>query len=188
MASESFTAGVVHASLALTDLADSSDRSPVFVFGISSDGCICMHNGAFEESSGFDPSELANRSITEMCADAENQDRCQQMIENVTTSKEIRNFVLALSTKNSTKLEIIVLNATMSTHSDGLASSIIVFAKEAKDHMMLKPQAHVPLVQAELLKLISEPIFGVDQRGIIDVWNHRLSAITDIPAEVSMAR
>lgn len=163
------------------------EQDGIILFVVSSDGSITMHNKVFEETTGYYASELTNKHISEFCADTENEARCRQLIRETLSSEQKVDFELAIKTKKSDRLDLFV-NCTKSSQSDGLVSSVVCFAEQAKKRNQLLRYAAKDAAQdhIQLLNLSEQPIFGVDCSGLVDIWNDRLATITSISAEVRL--
>ena len=160
---------------------DIIDCLPCNVFGLMSNGNICICNKTFVEASGFDMESLSQKSILELCADPQDKERFGQFIVDRLAGKDMSGFEVTVQGKNAQKIPL-TLNSKIST--DGHNVSVLCFATEAKNWKegALHREYHA------LLDIPEIPIFGVNGLGAIDIWNRRLAAITEISKEVSSAR
>ena len=141
-------------------------------------------NTAFSERTAYGKAELDKKSVAELCPDAENEDRFRLLISETVAGKEVSEFDVAIQSKEFERIELATRTAA-SRDSAGLIAGIVCFCNDVTAQRRLEADARqAAQEQRALFDLSSLPIFGVDHRGAVDVWNARLAAVTGISSQV----
>lgn len=165
------------------------DHSPCIVIGLDASGLIRWCNKALWECLGYTKGDLIQNNITDFCPDTENQGRIRRLISLTELQHEVFDFDVTLQSHDLNRIELLLNSAAVGRDVDGESAGIICFGKDATKQRMLEKEVQRASEESRaLFDLSSLPVFGVDHRGIIDVWNSRLAAITGVSSEVFVAQ
>jgi PAS domain S-box-containing protein len=160
------------------------EYSPCLVIDLDVNGFIRWCNKAFFECTSFVSSDLIQKDITDFCPDTRNQDRFRELITLTQSRNEIFDFDVVIQTHNFDRIELVV-NSVIIRDSNGQSTGIICFGKDATEQRSLEKGVSLAAEESRaLFDLSSLPVFGVDFRGVVDVWNARLAALTGVSTHV----
>ena len=164
------------------------DCTPCSIFGLSCSGEIQWCNKAFRERSQYDKAELEQKSIFALCPDIENQERFRRLLLETESGKETLELDVEIRCGDFERLAL-TINSAVHRDADGRVSGAVCFGRDATRQRQLEEAAkQAAEEQRALFDLSSLPVFGVDHRGAVDVWNSRLAEITGVASEVSAER
>lgn len=157
------------------DLTSLIDTANAPIFGIDIEGRVSEWNRKVAALTGFDKQEALGCNLVETFVAETHREEIQKILEKALKGFPFENCEVPISAKGS-GYRYILLNATKRT---GSIHGVICVGQDITEHRNLLTQHQ--LVADDLRSLIetaSTPIFGVDARGCITVWNRKAEEIT----------
>jgi PAS domain-containing protein len=106
---------------------------------------------------------------------------CPQVLDDALQGNETANFEFPLITKSGTRVEIL-LNATTRRDEHGRVIGVVGIGQDITARIA-QEQEYIRLIDTA-----NAPIFGVDQRGLVNVWNRCASRVTGYGREEVMGQ
>ena len=157
-------------------LAIGIDDAPFLVFGVDSRHLITAWNRKAAQSTGQTTEEAVGRNILDFLTDADHATFVENCVSAVAS-----NFEVTLVGKS--EKHTLLLQAKRQAHGDG-ATAVLLFGFDISERK--KAEAEVAREATELRTFIdvaTTPIFGVDQNGCLNEWNHMTAEISGFPKE-----
>ena len=109
------------------------------------------------------------------------QESVQEVLQRALQGQETANFEFPLHTKNGARIEIL-LNATPRRDEHGRVIGVVGIGQDITARIAQERE------YVRLIDTANAPIFGVDERGLVNVWNQCASNVTGFGAEDVMGR
>ena len=161
-----------------------ADYSPCIIIGLCSNGNIRWCNKAFLETSGYCKNEVHDKPITSFSPTAESQDRFRTLIHDINLGQEVSGLSVVIQCHDFDHIAL-TLNSVVSRDPDGHIAGAICFCKDTTKQKALEKNLEQAAQESlAVFDLSKSPVFGVDHRGAVSIWNAPLAALTSVPAEV----
>jgi PAS domain S-box-containing protein len=161
-------------------LRERSDTAsaPIFKFGIDENGLMNDWNNKAVEITGYTRDEVMDQNLVERFITEEYRVSVKGVFDRALNGQEAANFEFSLFTKDMRRVEVL-LNATTRRDVDGRNIGMIGVGQDITDRK--EAEVQMTRVAQELQIFIdtaNEPIFGIDENGLVNEWNNKVVEIT----------
>ncbi len=113
----------------------------------------------------------------------EDQLRVQNVIENALKGRETANFEFSLLRTDRRRVDVL-LNATTRRDASGLVVGMIGVGQDITERKEVeKEKMRVAKELQTFIDTANAPIFGIDERGLVNEWNNKAAEITKFSRE-----
>ena len=157
------------------------DTANAPIFGVDRDGLVNVWNKNASDVTGFSTDETMGKHLVNDFITEDYKERVQEVFTKALDGDETANFEFPLVTKAGTRVEVL-LNATTRRDAEGRASGVVGIGQDITARIK-KEQEY-----ARLIDTANAPIFGIDLKGLVNVWNKNASDVTGFTSEDVMGR
>jgi PAS domain S-box-containing protein len=161
------------------DLAQLIDTANAPIFGIDADGHVNEWNQKASTITEYKKQEVMGHNLVEEFITPEYRKAVKDVLDNALQGKVTANFEFPLFTKGGRRLEVL-LNANPRRDALGNITGVVGVGQDITDRIA-QEQEYVRLIDTA-----NAPIFGIDTRGLVDVWNKMAATITGFDIEEVM--
>lgn len=146
------------------------------IFGVGKDGCINIWNKKAATITQYSTEEVMGRNLVKEFITSDFQKTVHTALKSALQGRETANFVFPMITKNDCRLEIL-LNATPRYDTTGDIVGVVGIGQDITDRIAQEQE------YTRLIETANAPIFGVDSKGRINIWNNKAAEITQYSNE-----
>ena len=158
------------------------------IFGIDADGLVTEWNRKAATITGFSKDEVVGRSLVRDFITLEFQSSVREVLDNALSGKETANFEFPLYTKEKKPVDIL-LNAATRRGPDNTIVGVVGVGQDITE--LKQEKVEMSRVADDLMRLIdyaNAPIFGINNKGLVNEWNRKAAEITGFSKDEVMGR
>ena len=140
------------------------DTANAPIFGVDNKGKVNVWNQCAMRLVGYSPEEVMGHSLVEEFITKDYQASVQMVLDQALTGKETANFEFPLMTKANVRLDVL-LNATTRRDEQGNIIGVVGIGQDITGRIAQERE------YSKLIDTANAPIFGVDNKGQVNVWN-----------------
>ena len=140
------------------------DTANAPIFGVDNKGQVNVWNQCAMRLVGYSPEEVMGHSLVEEFITKDYQASVQMVLDQALTGKETANFEFPLMTKAKVRLDVL-LNATTRRDEQGNIIGVVGIGQDITGRIAQERE------YSKLIDTANAPIFGVDNKGQVNVWN-----------------
>jgi len=140
------------------------DTANAPIFGVDNKGQVNVWNQCAMRLVGYSPEEVMGHSLVEEFITKDYQASVQMVLDQALTGKETANFEFPLMTKANVRLDVL-LNATTRRDEQGNIIGVVGIGQDITGRIAQERE------YSKLIDTANAPIFGVDNKGQVNVWN-----------------
>ena len=157
------------------------DTANAPIFGVDQRGLVNVWNRCASKVTGYDREEVMGQNLVEQFVTKDFRESVQDVLQKALRGQETANFEFPLITKTGVLVEIL-LNATSRRDEHGVITGVVGIGQDITGRLAQERE------YARLIDTANAPIFGVNDRGLVNVWNQCASNVTGFSAEDVMGR
>ncbi|EGZ17758.1 histidine kinase A two component receptor [Phytophthora sojae] len=157
------------------------DTANAPIFGVDGNGCVNIWNRKAAETTQYPNEEVLGVNLVENFIPDDFQEAVWTVFSQALKGQETANFEFPLITKDGRRLEIL-LNATPRYNEKGTVIGVVGIGQDITVRMAQEKETN------RLIHSANAPIFGVDQDGLVNIWNMKVAEITQFSSEEVMGR
>ncbi|KAE9142080.1 hypothetical protein PF006_g12784 [Phytophthora fragariae] len=151
------------------------------IFGVDANGCVNIWNRKAAETTQYSNEEVLGVNLIKNFIPEDFQEAVWTVLSLALEGKETANYEFPLITKDARRLEIL-LNATPRYNEKGVVIGVVGIGQDITIRMAQEKETN------RLIHSANAPIFGVDQDGLVNIWNMKVAEITQFSSEEVMGR
>ena len=140
------------------------DTANAPIFGVDIDGRVNVWNQCAMRLVGYSPDEVMGHSLVQEFITKDYQASVQMVLDQALKGKETANFEFPLMTKANVRLDVL-LNATTRRDEQGNIIGVVGIGQDITGRIAQERE------YSKLIDTANAPIFGVDNKGQVNVWN-----------------
>ena len=140
------------------------DTANAPIFGVDIDGRVNVWNQCAMRLVGYSPDEVMGHSLVQEFITKDYQATVQMVLDQALKGEETANFEFPLMTKANVRLDVL-LNATTRRDEQGNIIGVVGIGQDITGRIAQERE------YAKLIDTANAPIFGVDNKGQVNVWN-----------------
>ncbi|KAE9016560.1 hypothetical protein PR001_g10804 [Phytophthora rubi] len=157
------------------------DTANAPIFGVDANGCVNIWNRKAAETTQYSNEEVLGVNLINNFIPEDFQEAVWTVLSLALEGKETANYEFPLITKDARRLEIL-LNATPRYNEKGVVIGVVGIGQDITIRMAQEKETN------RLIHSANAPIFGVDQDGLVNIWNMKVAEITQFSSEEVMGR
>ncbi|KAE9004418.1 hypothetical protein PF011_g12461 [Phytophthora fragariae] len=157
------------------------DTANAPIFGVDANGCVNIWNRKAAETTQYSNEEVLGVNLIKNFIPEDFQEAVWTVLSLALEGKETANYEFPLITKDARRLEIL-LNATPRYNEKGVVIGVVGIGQDITIRMAQEKETN------RLIHSANAPIFGVDQDGLVNIWNMKVAEITQFSSEEVMGR
>jgi PAS domain S-box-containing protein len=155
------------------------DTANAPIFGIDSNGLVNVWNKKAEEITGFGTAEVMGHNLVSEFITPDYRKSVKEVLDKALAGKQASNFEFPLITKTKTRVEVL-LNATSRRDPAGNIVGVVGIGQDITERIAQEQES------IRLINNANAPIFGIDDKGLVNVWNKMAATITGFSMEEVM--
>jgi PAS domain S-box-containing protein len=158
-------------TLVANDLTQLIDTANAPIFGIDVKGNVNEWNQKSATITEYSKEEVMGRNLVEEFITPEYREAVKQVLDKALQGIETANFEFPLVTKRGARVDVL-LNATSRRNAKREIKGMVGIGQDITQFLQQ---------QQEFVRLIhnaNAPIFGIDSKGMVNIWNRKIAAIT----------
>ncbi|KAG6602932.1 histidine kinase A two component receptor [Phytophthora cinnamomi] len=157
------------------------DTANAPIFGVDANGCVNIWNRKAAETTQYSNEEVLGVNLVENFIPDDFQEAVWTVLSQALEGQETANFEFPLITKDGRRVEIL-LNATPRYNEKSVIIGVVGIGQDITIRMAQEKETN------RLIHSANAPIFGVDQDGLVNIWNTKVAEITQFSSEEVMGR
>jgi PAS domain S-box-containing protein len=157
------------------------DTANAPIFGVDTLGLVNVWNRCASKVTGYGREEVLGLNLVEQFVTKDFRESVQDVLQKALRGHETANFEFPLITKTGVLVEIL-LNATTRRDEHAIVTGAVGIGQDITGRLAQERE------YARLIDTANAPIFGVNDRGLVNVWNQCASNLTGFKAEEVMGR
>mmetsp|Transcript_38447 Transcript_38447/g.121550 ORF Transcript_38447/g.121550 Transcript_38447/m.121550 type:complete len:2337 (+) Transcript_38447:153-7163(+) len=173
---------------AANDLRALLDTANAPILGVDKMGMINEWNLKTAEIVGFSQAEVMGRSLVEEFITPEYRTAVKEVLDKALAGRETANFEFPLFTKDKKCVDML-LNATSHRDAQGQIVGVVGVGQDITERK--RAEGELTRVANDLRSLIDNanaPIFGIDEKGLVNEWNRKAAEIVGYTSHEVMGR
>ncbi|RLN98606.1 hypothetical protein BBJ28_00008324 [Nothophytophthora sp. Chile5] len=152
------------------------DTANAPIFGVDSEGRVNIWNKKAVEIMQYSTDEVLGENLVEKFITEDYRMAVNAVLSKALAGTETANFEFPLITKAGRRVEIL-LNATPRFNERGNVIGMVGIGQDITDRIAQEQE------YARLIEKANAPIFGVDAKGLVNIWNRKTAEITQFSKE-----
>ncbi len=140
------------------------DTANAPIFGVDTKGSVNVWNQCARKLVGYNTDEVMDKNLVEEFITTDYQASVQAVLDRALHGEETANFEFPLITKAGARIEIL-LNATTRRDEHGNIIGVVGIGQDITFRIAQERE------YSNLINNANAPIFGVDNEGMVNVWN-----------------
>jgi len=140
------------------------DTANAPIFGVDTKGSVNVWNQCARKLVGYNTDEVMGKNLVEEFITEDYQASVQAVLDRALHGEETANFEFPLITKAGARIEIL-LNATTRRDEHGNIIGVVGIGQDITFRIAQERE------YSNLINNANAPIFGVDNEGMVNVWN-----------------
>ena len=140
------------------------DTANAPIFGVDTDGRVNVWNQCARKLVGYTMDEVIGKNLVQEFITKEYKSAVKSVLDKAMRGKETANFEFPLITKNGIRIEVL-LNATTRRDEQGNVIGVVGIGQDITGRIAQERE------YSKLIDTANAPIFGVDNKGQVNVWN-----------------
>ncbi|KAE8897146.1 hypothetical protein PF005_g2257 [Phytophthora fragariae] len=157
------------------------DTANAPIFGVDSEGRVNIWNKKAAEIMQYSTDEVVGENLVEKFITEDYREAVGAVLSKALDGVETANFEFPLVTKAGRRVEIL-LNATPRFNEHGTVIGMVGIGQDITDRIAQEQE------YARLIEKANAPIFGVDSKGLINIWNHKTAEMTRFSKEEAVGK
>ena len=157
------------------------DTANAPIFGIDLQGLVNVWNKNASDVTGFTSKDVMGRHLVNEFITDDYKERVQAVFRNALNGVETANFEFPLVTKAGARLEVL-LNATTRRDAQNRVTGVVGIGQDITARIAQEQE------YSRLIDTANAPIFGIDRKGLVNVWNRNASKLMGFAGEEVMGR
>ncbi|KAI9913170.1 hypothetical protein PsorP6_005036 [Peronosclerospora sorghi] len=157
------------------------DTANAPIFGVDANGCVNIWNRKAADTTQYFDEEVLGANLVENFIPEDYREAVGTVLSLALKGQETANFEFPLITKDGRRVEIL-LNATPRYNEKGVVIGVVGIGQDITVRMAQEKETN------RLIHAANAPIFGVDQDGLVNIWNLKAAEITQYSAEEVMGK
>ncbi|KAL3667057.1 hypothetical protein V7S43_007999 [Phytophthora oleae] len=157
------------------------DTANAPIFGVDENGCVNIWNRKAADTTQYSNEEVLGVNLVKNFIPDDFQEAVWAVFSEALKGQETANFEFPLNTKDGRRVEIL-LNATPRYNEKGVVIGVVGIGQDITIRMAQEKETN------RLIHGANAPIFGVDQDGLVNIWNLKAAEITQYSAEEVMGK
>ena len=157
------------------------DTANAPIFGVDNKGQVNVWNQCAMRLVGYSPEEVMGHSLVQEFITKDYQASVQMVLDQALKGKETANFEFPLMTKAGIRLDVL-LNATTRRDEQGNVIGVVGIGQDITGRIAQERE------YAKLIDTANAPIFGVDNKGQVNVWNQCAMKLVGYTTEEVVSR
>ncbi|RLN32778.1 hypothetical protein BBJ28_00023281 [Nothophytophthora sp. Chile5] len=152
------------------------DTANAPIFGVDREGRVNIWNKKAVEIMQYSTDEVLGENLVEKFITEDYRMAVDAVLAKALAGTETANFEFPLITKAGRRVEIL-LNATPRFNEHGHVMGMVGIGQDITDRIAQEQE------YARLIEKANAPIFGVDAKGLVNIWNRKTAEITQYSKE-----
>ncbi|GMF47280.1 unnamed protein product [Phytophthora fragariaefolia] len=152
------------------------DTANAPIFGVDANGCVNIWNRKAAETTQYSNEEVLGVNLVKNFIPEDFQEVVWTVLSQALGGRETANFEFPLITKVGRRVEIL-LNATPRYNEKGTIIGVVGIGQDITVRMAQEKEKN------RMIHSANAPIFGVDQDGLVNIWNMKVAEITQFTSE-----
>ncbi|RLN50702.1 hypothetical protein BBJ28_00022624, partial [Nothophytophthora sp. Chile5] len=152
------------------------DTANAPIFGVDSEGRVNIWNKKAAEIMQYSTDEVLGENLVEKFITEDYRMAVDAVLAKALAGTETANFEFPLITKAGRRVEIL-LNATPRFNEHGHVMGMVGIGQDITDRIAQEQE------YSRLIEKANAPIFGVDAKGLVNIWNRKTAEITQYSKE-----
>ncbi|ETM51172.1 hypothetical protein L914_04934, partial [Phytophthora nicotianae] len=157
------------------------DTANAPIFGVDINGRVNIWNRKAAEITQYTNAEVLGKDLVAEFISEEYKVPVRSVLEKAFEDVETANFEFPLITKAGRRVEIL-LNATPRYNEQGEVMGMVGIGQDITVRMAQEKEKN------RMIHSANAPIFGVDQDGLVNIWNLKVAEITQFSSEEVMGQ
>ncbi|KAJ8575708.1 hypothetical protein ON010_g3506 [Phytophthora cinnamomi] len=157
------------------------DTANAPIFGVDGEGRVNIWNKKAAEIMQYSTNEVVGENLVEKFITEDYREAVGAVLSKALDGTETANFEFPLVTKAGRRVEIL-LNATPRFNEHGTVIGMVGIGQDITDRIAQEQE------YARLIEKANAPIFGVDSKGLINIWNHKTAEMTRFSKEEAVGK
>lgn len=157
------------------------DSANAPIFGVDTNRHIVIFNKKAAEISEYWPGEVMGSDLVSCLISEDYQDEVAAVFEKALQGVETANFEFPMITKNGRKVEIL-LNATPRYDHLGQIVGVVGIGQDITERIVQEQE------YSRLIDTANAPIFGVDEKNRVTIWNKKAATTTEYSHREAMGQ
>ncbi|CAK4620801.1 unnamed protein product [Aphanomyces euteiches] len=157
------------------------DKANAPIFGVDSNCCVNIWNRKVAEITQYSFEEVLGENLVEKFISEENRPGVRKVFSLALRGDETADFEVPLVTKTGRKVNI-SLNATARFDQLGQIIGVVGIGQDITERIAQEQE------YTRLIDTANAPIFGVDQNGLVNIWNKKAAEITQYTQQEVMGQ
>ncbi|KAG3027915.1 hypothetical protein PC120_g5134, partial [Phytophthora cactorum] len=157
------------------------DTANAPIFGVDINGRVNIWNRKAAETTQYTNAEVLGKDLVAEFISEEYKVPVRSVLEKAFKDVETANFEFPLITKAGRRVEIL-LNATPRYNEQGEVMGMVGIGQDITVRMAQEKEKN------RMIHSANAPIFGVDQDGLVNIWNLKVAEITQFSSEEVMGQ
>ncbi|ETW00225.1 hypothetical protein, variant [Aphanomyces invadans] len=157
------------------------DKANAPIFGVDSNCCVNIWNRKVAEITQYTMDEVVGENLVEKFISEEFRQGVRDVLSMALRGDETADFEVPLVTKTGRKVNI-SLNATARFDQMGHIIGVVGIGQDITDRIAQEQE------YTRLIDTANAPIFGVDQNGLVNIWNKKAAEITQYTQQDVMGK
>ncbi|KAF0698636.1 Aste57867_10730 [Aphanomyces stellatus] len=157
------------------------DKANAPIFGVDSNCCVNIWNRKVAEITQYTLEEVMGENLVEKFISEEYRQGVRHVLSQALRGDEAADFEVPLVTKTGRKVNI-SLNATARYDQMGQIVGVVGIGQDITDRIAQEQE------YTRLIDTANAPIFGVDQNGLVNIWNKKAAEITQYSPQDVMGK
>ncbi|EEY61866.1 hybrid signal transduction histidine kinase, putative [Phytophthora infestans T30-4] len=157
------------------------DTANAPIFGVDINGRVNIWNRKAAETTQYTNAEVLGKDLVAEFISEEYKVPVRSVLEKAFQDVETANFEFPLITKAGRRVEIL-LNATPRYNEQGQVMGMVGIGQDITVRMAQEKEKN------RMIHSANAPIFGVDQDGLVNIWNLKVAEITQFSSEEVMGQ
>ncbi|GLE00417.1 hypothetical protein PINS_up009174 [Pythium insidiosum] len=154
------------------------DKANAPIFGVDVNGCLNIWNRKSAEITQYTTEEVLGENLVSKFISEDYRQAVAGVLSKALQGDESANFEVPLITKTGRKV-IFLLNATARFDQHGHIVGVVGIGQDITDRIAQEQE------YTRLIDTANAPIFGVDVKGCVNIWNKKAAEITQYtPSDV----
>ncbi len=148
------------------------------IFGIDNKGRVNEWNQTSEKITGFKKDEVLGKNLVETYITEDYQAAVKLVLDNALKGEETANYEFPLFTKDGHRV-LVLLNSSTRRDAEGKIVGVLGVGQDITEMDKLRTASEsVAKELRQFIETANAPIFGIDNKGLVNEWNQTSEKIT----------
>jgi PAS domain S-box-containing protein len=170
------------------DLSRLIETANAPIFGINMQGHVTEWNRKAADMLGYTQEETIGRDFVSNFIQPQNRSSVKEVLNRAMMGEEAANYELPLLSKSQRKL-LVLLNATTRRDAKGRIIGVVGVGQDITEiNQLMDESRRVADDLTRLIETANAPIFGINKRGQVTVWNRMVANITECGRDEALGK